>query len=178
MQYECEEAIVELLTAGEPPGPRRQGAHTVSHVFLWRHGSCVRELRYPQKARPPNWSDIDVPYIYNIFENIINPLTSYILILFGPPIFGYEIQLSMHFSLPWRCYYYYYYLVLTHRIKHDSRRDPQSLKKMLSWQSLLDTWSSIIVIIFIFIFLWQVYICCTVSINLSVNPLKMSSIPC
>lgn len=51
MQYECEEILVEFRTSSHPSWSRWQGADTVSHVVLWWHGSCFRELRYPQKAR-------------------------------------------------------------------------------------------------------------------------------
>ena len=72
VQYEYEEAIVRPRVAGgrrgwcaptvtattisssspaHPPRSRRQGADTVSHVLLRWHGSCLGELRYPQKAR-------------------------------------------------------------------------------------------------------------------------------
>lgn len=51
MQYECEEVLVEFRTSSHPSWSRWQGADTVSHVVLWWHGSCFRELRYPQKAR-------------------------------------------------------------------------------------------------------------------------------
>lgn len=51
MQYECEEILVEFCDSARPSWSRRQGADTVPHVDLWWHGSCLRELRYPQKAR-------------------------------------------------------------------------------------------------------------------------------
>lgn len=58
MQYEYEKTIAEFGDEGRParaPGSparsRRQGADTVPHVLLRRHGSCLGELRYPQKAR-------------------------------------------------------------------------------------------------------------------------------
>lgn len=62
MQYECEEILVEFRTSTHPSWSRWQGADTVSHVVLWWHGSCFRELRYPQKARQ-HWhlhQDFDV----------------------------------------------------------------------------------------------------------------------
>jgi len=51
MQYECEEILVEFRTSAHSSWSRWQGADTVPHVVLWWHGSCLRELRYPQKAR-------------------------------------------------------------------------------------------------------------------------------
>lgn len=51
MQYEYEEILVEFCDSARPSWSRRQGADTVPHVVLWWHGSCLRELRYPQKAR-------------------------------------------------------------------------------------------------------------------------------
>lgn len=70
MQYEYEEVLVEFHTSAHPSWSRWQGADTVSHVVLWWHGSYLRELRYPQKARhsidiytkPLTWT-LDYVYI-------------------------------------------------------------------------------------------------------------------